>query len=71
MNSVFVLQHESEDSAGGGDVKIIGVFSGKEKAESAIWRLKSEPGFSQSPKGFSIDEYRLDRIHWSEGYVTK
>ncbi|MDJ0940314.1 MAG: hypothetical protein QNJ00_11185 [Woeseiaceae bacterium] len=65
MSSVFVLQHETED----GDVKMIGVFSNKRDAESAIWRLKSVAGFSESPSGFSIDSYELNSIYWSEGFT--
>ena len=67
MNKVFVLQHESDD----GDVKFIGVFSSKQVAESAVWRLKSEAGFAQSQSGFSIDTYEIDRIYWAEGFVEK
>ena len=67
MNNVFVLQHESEN----GDVKFIGVFSTREDAESAIWRLKSVAGFSEFPSGFSIDMYELDVVHWAEGFVEK
>ena len=67
MKSVFVLQHESEN----GDVKFIGVFSTKHGAESAVWRLRSVAGFSESPSGFSIDVYELDSIHWGEGFTAE
>ena len=67
MSNVFILQHESEN----GDVKFIGVFSTKKEAETAIWRLKSVSGFSESPNGFSIDMYELNDVHWAEGFVEK
>ena len=70
MTSVYVLQHVREDRDGHEDVKFIGVYSSREMAESAISRLSRAPGFSETPDGFSIDEYRVDRDSWEEGFVT-
>lgn len=69
MNVVYVLQHVHERDDGVDDVKLIGVFSSHQKAEAAAQRLRGQPGFSEVPDGFHIDEYRLDREHWVEGYV--
>ncbi len=70
MLSVFVLQHvhSSEDDVE--DVKFIGVYSSREKAQAAVARLGRAPGFSDAPDGFHIDEYRIDQDQWVEGYVT-
>ncbi len=67
---VFVLQHVHTFDDGEEDVKMIGVYSSHEQAESAIERLKSQPGFADTPEGFEIDPYVLDEDHWTEGYVT-
>jgi hypothetical protein len=81
MNRVFLVQHLHILPQGEEDVKIIGVYSSRQAAIEAIERLRSQPGFMENPKqvnplvddgkeGFYIDEYPLDKDHWTEGYVT-
>jgi hypothetical protein len=67
---VFVLQHVHELSDGEEDVKMIGVYSTHEEAESAAVRSRKLPGFNDAADGFCIDRYVLDEDHWTEGYVT-
>lgn len=69
MASVFVLQHVHEREDGAEDVKFIGVYSSREKAQAAVARLAGLPGFAAAPDGFHVDEYRVDQDHWAEGYV--
>jgi hypothetical protein len=68
MNSVFVVFHTHELSNGAEDVKMIGVFSSKERGESVISKLAKQSGFRDFPSGFSIDEYAIDTEHWQEGF---
>ena len=70
MVSVFVLQHVHSREDGVEDVKFIGVYSSREKAQSAVTRLGGLPGFADAPFGFHIDEYRVDQDQWAEGYVV-
>ena len=70
MASVFVLQHVHSREDGVEDVKFIGVYSSREKAQAAVARLGRRPGFADAPDGFHIDEYRVDQDHWVEGYVV-
>ena len=70
MPSVFVLQHVHETEEGAEDVKFIGVYSSREKAQAAVGRLSRAPGFSDAPDGFHIDEYQVDQDQWAEGYVS-
>ena len=70
MGSVFVLQHVHSRKDGVEDVKFIGVYSSREKAEAAVSRLIRLPGFADAPDGFHIDEYPVDQDQWSEGYVV-
>jgi hypothetical protein len=70
MTSVFVLQHVHTLEDNVEDVKFIGVYSSREKAEAAVARMGRLPGFVDAPDGFHIDEYRVDQDHWAEGYVT-
>ncbi len=68
MDSVFVVFHEYEMSAGHDDSKFIGVYASKELAEAAVTRVIKQPGFCDYPKGFSIDKYEINKDHWQEGF---
>src|SRR5262249_19814657 len=70
MTTVFVLQHVHSRDDGSEDVKFIGVYSSREKAEEAVARMSRLPGFADAPDGFCIDEYRVDQDHWDKGYAT-
>ncbi len=70
MGSVFVLQHVLVRDGGEEDVKLVGVYSSREKASAAVARTSRLPGFSEAPDGFHVDEYPLDQDQWAEGYVT-
>ncbi len=70
MASVFVVQHVHAREDGVEDVKFIGVYSSRERADMAVARLSRRPGFSDAPDGFHVDEYRVDQDHWVEGYVV-
>ncbi len=66
------------------DIKFLGVFSTKEKAEEAVALLSKQPGFKDFSKiideddiendnieGFYITEVIVDEIHeWKEGFST-
>lgn len=81
MPSVFILQHCRIDELGNDEVKLIGAYTSRDEAELAVARLRSRPGFAESPaivdplsddteSGFHIDEYRLNEDHWTEGFVS-
>ncbi|MBS0253645.1 MAG: hypothetical protein JSS36_00160 [Proteobacteria bacterium] len=65
MAKIFIVQHENPETA---DVKLIGVYSSHDAANSAVARLTVQPGFRGHPNGFSIDCYTIDKDHWVEGY---
>ena len=66
------------------DIKFLGIFSIKEKAEKAIQMLSKQPGFKDFPKiiddndiendvieGFYITKVVVDEIaEWKEGFTT-
>jgi hypothetical protein len=68
--SAFLLQHVYEDAEGGEDIKVIGIYSSRQSAESAKVRLSRKPGFEQSMGGFHVDEYILDQDNWAEGFLV-
>jgi hypothetical protein len=70
MTTAFLVQHSYVSQDGNEDVKIVGVYSSLDRAESAVGRLGALPGFRDSPSGFSISEYQIDRDHWIEGFTS-
>ena len=70
LKKVYILHHIHEFENNQENIKLIGVFSSKEKALKVLANHKILPGFKDAPNGFSIDEYTIDRIGWTEGFVT-
>lgn len=70
MPSVFLLWH-SGSSKDVPESLLIGVYSNPEKAKAAKARLADIEGYRDWPDGFLIDEYELDKDHWTEGFVTE
>lgn len=68
---VFVLMHAHETSPDVEDIKLIGVYSSEVAAKSAAERTKYLPGFADTPEGFHVQAYQLDKDHWVEGFVTE
>ena len=68
--TVFLLQHVHDWDDGHEDVKLIGVYSSRLLAESALQTVQNQPGFSALPQDFEISEHTVDRTSWPEGYVT-
>lgn len=64
---VFILFHEYTDEDHD-DVKLLGVFSTHQNAEETLKKYTKLPGFRVWPDGFTIDEYTVDRSHWTEGF---
>ncbi|NPV90893.1 MAG: hypothetical protein HPY50_08980 [Firmicutes bacterium] len=69
MKTVYVLHHsyEVDDNE---NVKLIGVYSTKDNAEAAVEKLKPLPGFKDYPDCFCIDEYEIDKDHWTEDFIS-
>jgi hypothetical protein len=67
---VFVVQHCHVQDDGEEDVKFIGAYSTKRRADAAVRRLLVQPGFRDAPDGFSVSTYEMDQDNWVEGYVT-
>jgi len=70
LSKVYVLQHVHSSENDAEDVKFIGVYSSRKNAQEAIERLSRVPGFLETPSGFCIDEYQIDKDQWAEGYMT-
>jgi hypothetical protein len=67
---VFLVWHVHCFDDGEEDEKFIGVYSTREEAESAIERLKRQPGFVDVPEGFGIYPCLVNKDIWTDGYIT-
>ena len=67
---VYIVQHLRESKAEQEDVKFIGVYSTQAMAADAVARIGEQPGFNETKSGFSIEEYEVDKDHWTEGFAT-
>lgn len=61
----FVPQGGEEEDDG----LLIGVYESGAAAEAAIQRLRTKPGFVDSPQGFQIHSRELGQDSWTEGFV--
>jgi len=70
MEAVYLLWHVHDLGEQGEDCKLIGVYRTEHNARAAIARLCNQPGFRDSPEGFQISRYELNKDNWTEGFVT-
>jgi hypothetical protein len=66
---VFLVEHLNTFADGEESIKTIGIYSSREAAGQAVERLSLQPGFREAPGGFTIDQYTIDKDHWTEGYI--
>jgi len=64
---VFELTHTHVFDDDREEVKLLGIYSSREKAESAIAKARHLPGFRDSPERLEINEVVVDRVEWPEG----
>ncbi|HEX6039739.1 DUF7336 domain-containing protein [Longimicrobium sp.] len=67
---VYLVQHARPKDEDNEDIKLIGIYSTRERAEAAVARALLQPGFRDWPDEFHIGSIPLDRDHWTEGFVT-
>lgn len=70
MEAVYVVQHTHIINNDEEDVKLIGVYLTEQQAQAAVQRLRKQSGFCNTPDGFHVCRYKLNKDHWTEGYVT-
>jgi hypothetical protein len=58
------------DEQAGDDVKLLGVYSTRERAQDRIREARALPGFKDEPECFLISRSEVDKDDWGEGYVT-
>jgi hypothetical protein len=67
MRYVYVVHHFNKYNA---DIKSIGEFSSPAEAKAVVTKYKNFKGFKDTPDGFYVDAYELDKMYWSEGYYS-
>jgi hypothetical protein len=68
---LFVVEHLHVQDDGEESLKLIGVYSSNENAGKAVERLRLQPGFCDTPDGFTIDPYTLDERRLGVGLGTR
>ncbi|MBO0453183.1 DUF7336 domain-containing protein [Candidatus Enterococcus murrayae] len=72
---VYLLQHsyeyEIDQNIKIEETKIIGIYGTESKAKQVKKSFMTKKGFNRFPEDcFYIDEYEIDRDHWTEGFIT-
>lgn len=74
LTDVFLLWHTHDltDNCGTHEeVKLIGVFSSKEKAKEVMEQLRDKEGFRDFPIScFEIAGMKVDQPSWADGFFT-
>ncbi|MBL8704766.1 MAG: hypothetical protein JNM30_07985 [Rhodospirillales bacterium] len=65
--SVYIVQHVRAEKGRDEDARLVGVYSTKDAAKSAILRAGTQPDFQRFPNGFKISKHPLDTDHWTAG----
>ena len=68
MREVYLLHHVRQFADGHEDVKLIGVYSSRERALAAQGQVQEQPGFRDHLDGFTIAEQIVDCTSWKEGF---
>ena len=66
--SFFYLVHHLNPK--NDSIKEIGIYSSLREAEVIVEKYKTLKGFKDSPEGFYIDPYELNKMYWAEGYYS-
>jgi hypothetical protein len=67
---IYIVEHVYEKDEEE-EIKYIGVFSSRKKAEEAVDILFEKPGFINHPKScFQISEGKLNRYGWVDGFTS-
>ena len=59
-----------DEDAGEDDIKILGLYSTKERAEQAVRSASTQPGFVKGLGKFLVHPWPLDQKQWVDGLVT-
>jgi len=67
---IFLLHYVYEFEDGHEDVKLLGVFSSKKKAQAALSDVIKIPELKKMKKNFIIDVDKINWLGWTEGFIT-
>ena len=70
MTIVYEVGYARELSDDVTDVKFVGVFSTREKADEAFEAVKTHPPYSRYPECLYVMDVEVDIDHWTYGFFT-
>lgn len=65
LAAIYVATHFDKFNA---DIKNVGTFSSRARAEAVVAQYKTYKGFRDTLEGFYIDKYEVDKAYWTSGY---
>ncbi len=69
LEKVYFLYYVYEFEDGHDEVRLLGVFSSREKAKIALQNIKKNPDCKKIKNLFSMHQVTIDKLGWTEGYV--
>jgi hypothetical protein len=69
MRYAYLLEHNYGELDDFENLKILGIYASKKKANDAIKRFSRKPGFKKHKNGFHIDKYVIDEDCWASGFI--
>lgn len=70
MTKVYEVGYARELSDDVTDVKFVGIFSTRGKADEALAAVKTLPLYAPSPDSLYVIEVEVDIDHWTYGFFT-
>lgn len=70
QDSVYLLYFTREFDDGHDDSRLLGIFSGQQKAEEALAVVKAIPEIGQFSDQFEIYDDKVGRLGWTGGFFT-
>lgn len=68
MEDLYSVDHIYRNEYGKVQMKSIGVFTGRQKADAALAGVKDMPGFRDHASGFIVEKVVIDTVFWEAGF---
>lgn len=67
---IYILEHVIPKLDGEDEMKMLGVYSSRQKARDAVKKYKRLPGFKRYPRNFCVSRSEINKMEWAEGFVS-
>jgi hypothetical protein len=70
LKKIYFLDYVYEFDDGHEDIRLLGVFSSKEKAKIALQNITNNHKYKKIKKYIVMSEDFINRLGWTDGFVT-